>query len=78
MNFDLSRFKVVYGEKVLNAIALTDVLYKDNEYPHPRHNVTIHKPQFLTILAINEDGNVVALCDEAWRFQFLPIIKSHG
>ena len=24
------------------------------------------------------DGNIVAICDEAWRFQFLPIVKKEG
>lgn len=33
MNIDLSRFKVVYGEKVLNAVALDEVTYDDNGYP---------------------------------------------
>lgn len=75
MNIDLSRFKVVYGEKVLNAVALAEVIYDDNGYPCPTGKGCIFKPKFLIVLAINEDGNIVAICDEAWMFQFLPIIK---
>lgn len=75
MNINLSQFKVVYGEKVLNAVALEEVLYRDNGYPCPAEKGCIFKPQFLTVLAINADGNIVAICDEAWRFQFLPIVK---
>lgn len=69
---DLSRFKVVYGERVLNALALDNIMYKEGNYPG-FDSKTYTKPQFLTILAINEDGNIVAICDEAWMFQFLPI-----
>lgn len=78
MNIDLSRFKVVYGEKVLNAVALEEVRYRDGGYPCPTEKGCIFKPQFLVVLAINEDGNIVAICDEAWRFQFLPIVKKEG
>ena len=70
--FDLSRFKVVYGDKVLNAIAVENIMYKEGQYPG-LNSKPYTKPQFLTILAINEDGNIVAICDEAWMFQFLPI-----
>jgi hypothetical protein len=47
-------------------------MYKEGNYPG-FDSETYTKPQFLTILAINEDGNIVAICDEAWMFQFLPI-----
>lgn len=74
MNIDLSRFKVVYGDKVLNAVALTDYLFGEKGYPNPDSECVIHKLKFITILAINEDGNIIAICDEAWRFQFIPIV----
>lgn len=70
MGIDLSRFKVVHGEKILNAVALTGIEYSD----HTHTNDTVKKPKFLEVLAINEDGNLIALYDEAWTFQFLPII----
>lgn len=69
---DLSRFKVVYRERVLNALSLDHITYKENDYPGYSEKTYI-KPQFLTVLAINEDGNIVSICDEAWMFQFLPI-----
>ena len=37
---------------------------------------TIVKPKILEILAINEDGNIVSIMDEAWMFQFLPIVSN--
>lgn len=74
MQIDLSRFKVVYDEKVLNALAVDGMLFRENE-PIPIDCAGIVKPQFLTIYALNEDGNIVLITDEAWRFQFLPIVK---
>ena len=74
MNIDLSRFKVIYGDKVMNAIALQEVIYPDKGYPNPEADHLIFEPKFLSVLAINADGNVITICDEAWRFQFIPIV----
>lgn len=81
MGMDLSRFKVIHNDKVLHAIALENVEYRENEWPGCRtakETKTVTKPVFLTVLCINEDGNIVALCDEAWRFQFVPILQKEG
>lgn len=72
MHIDLSRFKVIHGDKVLNAVALMDVCMPDDMDFQNRK--TVEKPKFIDILAINEDGNIVSIYDEAWTFQFLPII----
>lgn len=74
MGIDLSRFKVIHGDKVLNAIALMEVRMPDNMDFDNRE--TVVKPKFLDILAINEDGNIVSIHDEACTFQFLPIVTS--
>lgn len=70
MGIDLSKFKVVYSEKVLNAVALLDIEFKNNTL----HEDLVQKPKFITVLVVNEDGNLVAYRDEAWMFQFLPIV----
>lgn len=72
MRIDLSRFKVIHGDKVLNAVALMDIRMPDDMDFQNRK--IVEKPKFIDILAINEDGNIVSFCDEAWTFQFLPII----
>lgn len=77
MNIDLSRFKVVYGERVLNALALQEIGFGDKDYPVYGKTST-KKPEFLSIVALNEDGNIVVISDEAWRFQFLPITKKEA
>ncbi len=74
MNIDLSRFKVVYKEKVLNAVSLQDVFFDNGHYPNPSDNGCYFKPKFLSVMVINEDGNIVIICDEAWMFQFIPIV----
>lgn len=71
MGIDLSRFKVVHGDKVLNAVALMEVYF---ENIHPDKQETIEKPKFIDVLAINKDGNIISIHDEAWTFQFIPII----
>lgn len=72
MGIDLSRFKVVHGDKVFNAIALMEVHMQENVEPDKRDIVL--KPKFIDILAINEDGNIISIRDEAWTFQFIPIV----
>ena len=64
MGIDLSRFKVVHGDKVFNAIALMDVRMPENVERDKRDIVL--KPKFIDILAINEDGNIISIHDEAW------------
>lgn len=71
---DLSRYKVIYGDKVLNAVALDFVDFGENNDLAKCEKTTI-KPKFLGVLAINEDGNIVRIHDEAWCFQFIPIIN---
>lgn len=74
MTIDLSRFKVIHGERVLNAVALIDARMKE-DVPHDyEHRETVMKPKWTDVLAINEDGNLVSIADEAWTFQFIPIV----
>ena len=74
MVIDLSRFKVVHGDKILNAVALMEARMPDGINWEARE--TVIKPNMLDILAINEDGNIISIMDEAWTFQFLPIISN--
>ena len=38
----------------------------------------VSKPKVIEVLAINEDGNIVSIMDEAWMFQFIPEIGKRG
>ena len=71
---DVSNFKVVYGDKVLNALAIMYYQFRE-EQGYPEKRKSIEKAKFLDVLAINEDGNIVSIYDEAWRFQFLPKVN---
>ena len=73
MGIDLSRFKVIHGDKVFNAVALMEVRTPEGMW---ENRETIIKPKILEILAVNEDGNIVSIMDEAWMFQFLPIVSN--
>lgn len=75
MGTDISRFKVVYRDKVLNALALINIRMPDDMNWENRD--IIIKPKVIEILAINEDGNIISIMDEAWCFQFLPIVSSN-
>lgn len=71
MGIDLSRFKVVYDDKVLKALSLQEVIFSDSVNCEDAHK----KPSLIEILVINDDGNIEALRDEAWRFQFISILS---
>lgn len=68
---NLNGFKVVYKENVYKAVALLDMEFSEKSKP----DETYKKPKFIKILIINEDGNLVELRDEAWMFQFIPIVN---
>lgn len=68
---ELTGYKVVYKERVLRALALMGVEFEDGAYPDMGKT---SKPKAIEILAINEDGNIVSITDEAWMFQFIPAI----
>lgn len=76
MGPDLTKYKVVYNDRVLRALCLENVQYAMGRYPDPRDDdrASVVKPEYLTVMAINDDGNLVAICDKAYRFQFIPVI----
>lgn len=72
MPTELSGFKVVYKERVLRAVCL-DAIDFGEDWPPEIGKVDV--PKFITIIAINEDGNIVVIRDEAWMFQFIPVVE---
>ena len=71
MGIDLSRFKVVHGDKVFNAIALMEVHMPENVEWDKRDMVL--KPKFIDILAINEDGILFQSMMKRGRFSLSPL-----
>lgn len=72
MGISLSGFKVIHSGIVLNALALKSV--KMREGMDASNREIIEKPVWIEVLAVNEDGQIVSIKDEAWTFQFLPIV----
>ena len=56
----------------MNALALKNM--KMREGMDASNRETIEKPVWIEVLAINEDGHIVSIKDEAWTFQFLPVV----
>ena len=71
MYIDVSKYKVVYNEKVLRALAIVELCFGEEM----NYEEIIQKPKFIAVAIINEDGNVQIIRDETWRFQFIPIIE---
>ncbi len=76
MGISLNGFKVVHSEKVYNAVALMRIRMRD-DIPANNSNI-IEKPKELEVLVINEDGNIISIRDEAWTFQFLPVVTKQA
>lgn len=72
---ELTGYKAVYKERVLRPLALMTVEFEDGDYPDYGK---VSKPKVIEVLAINEDGNIVSIMDEAWMFQFIPEIGKRG
>ena len=72
-NISLVGFKVIHNGIVLNALALRNIKMRAKEEGTTRE--TIEKPISLEVIAINQDGNIISIYDEAWTFQFMPIVK---
>lgn len=71
----LTGYKVIYKERVLRTLALMSVEFEDGDYTDLGK---VSKPKAVEVLAINEDGNIVSIMDEAWMFQFIPEIGKRG
>lgn len=70
MGIDLSKYKVIYNERVLKAISLQEIWFGDDV----DYQAQYKQPRAIEILVINEDGNIIAIRDEAWCFQFITSI----
>ncbi len=69
MGIDVSKYKVIHSDKVYNALAIMNVEMPEWKSSRPEQ---FTKPKFIEVLVINEDGNIMAIYDEAWTFQFIP------
>ena len=69
---DLSKFKVIYKEQVLRAVALFECVHKQET---DFEEVGYKSFRFLRVLVVDTNGNLKEIYDEAWMFQFVPAIS---
>lgn len=70
IGIDMRGFKVIYKERVYNALGIVEWESKMPPDIDVREN-GIAKPKDLTVAVINEDGEVLMIYDEAFMFQFI-------
>jgi hypothetical protein len=70
-DIDVSKYKVIYKEKVLKALVI-DYIEFDDKAVDGRTFCAL--PSVIGILFINENGLLSALRSEAKNFQFVPRI----
>ena len=73
--FDLSKFKVVYADKVLRAVALFGYEFKEDKNPE---STICHSFKVLSVLVVDNNDNLKIIEDEAWRYQFIPVISERS
>ena len=71
---DISRFKVIYRNKVLNAVAILGWDYKQiaNTELFSRGYNELSE---MHLLVVGTDGVLIEIFDEAREFQFIPDLK---
>lgn len=71
-NIDVSKYKVIYKEKVLKALVIDYIEFKGKAADGETFCAL---PDIIGILFINENGMLSALRSEAKNFQFVPRIN---
>lgn len=71
-NIDVSKYKVIYKDKVLKALVIDYIEFNDNAV---EKRTVCALPSVIGILYINENGLLATLRSEAKNFQFVPIIN---
>lgn len=62
----MSDYDVIYNERVYKCINMNVCFDKPSE-----EEKSIHKPKFLDVVCIGQDGEVIAIHDETFMFRFI-------
>ena len=66
MPINMSAYKVVYKDRVYRTVAIVGMDFpKEGEEPYN-----------ITVLVIDENGNIKHITDETKRFQFIPVVQA--
>lgn len=71
MGIDMRGFRVIYKERIYNALNMNWV-WGENQEEEAREK-GMAKPKFITVIILNEDGEIRLLHDETFMFQFIRI-----
>lgn len=67
MPIDLNGYNVVHENRVYRALAIVVMDWPEETTPE--------EPERITVLVINENGNIMHINDMTKRFQFVPILQ---
>ena len=63
---NINNYDVIYDERVYKCVDM-DMMFENMV----GNQAGVDKPKFLTVVCINEDGNIILVHDESWRFRFI-------
>ena len=72
MPISMSAYKVVYKDRVYRTVAIASMYFKDEFKSDGRDE----EPESITVLVIDENGNIKHITDETKRFQFIPVVQA--
>ena len=72
MPINMSAYKVVYKDRVYRTVAIARMYFKD-EF---KSDGIDEEPESITVLVIDENGNIKHITDETKRFQFIPVVQA--
>lgn len=71
---DISKYKLIYNNKVWKPLAIISFIPKP-PFDSPDATGPIIEMDHLDVMALDEDGAVIIISDEAWKFQGIPIVR---
>lgn len=72
MPINMSAYKVVHKNMVYRTVAIVRMIFPENF----RENDMNEEPESITVLVIDENGNIKHITDETKRFQFIPVVQA--
>ena len=71
MQINMSAYKVVHKNMVYRTVAIVRMIFSENF----KENDMNEEPESITVLVIDENGNIKHITDKTKMFQFIPVIQ---
>lgn len=66
------KYRVIYQNVIYRVLEIDGKPYPD----YKENEIGVKKCKaMMCLLALNEDGELIHICDEAWRFQFVKEVE---